>query len=237
MKKLNYKTKILTTFIFAFLCLHSYSQTKGITLSVIGTSARIEGYDMISRFSNDTPKTNVSFGIRYHKNLTKNLDLSIKANYLNIGTGFNDAYGDGWFDYENYDIDVVANLHYIQFPIMMDYSILRNRNLYFGCGPYFSTLLNANFKGDLGEYGTLFESQEMNREITEDLSFFDFGLSAEIGSQLKISDAIGLNVSGAYNYGILNMDPEGDLLNNRFFSHYKLKNRFAAIEIGMVYYL
>jgi len=159
--------------------------------------------------------------------------VNAEANYEKKGGKFN-----------SYEIQ--TNLNYVAVPIFIKYAFLKDPQIYIYGGGYASYLLSANTKGQFEIYEI---SKEINENIKNNLSAFDFGFIAGFGAQGRFNRSADIFLDLRYCQGLYSIDnktadhrynfndPE---LNNYFYDVDKpenVYNRSFMLTTGIYFYL
>ena len=194
------------------------------------------GMNMANVSGSDKPddakmKMRMAFGAVANYALSDLFSLQAEVNYDGKGFGIKDysETSEGiTFDYEN----MRSANNYLTIPILAKATFGNSTRFFAMAGPYFGFLMSAKFKGDYSissnMYPELNESDDVNEDIKDSYTGFDFGMTIGGGAIFPINDMLDFTADVRYNMGFSNIADDNDT---------KLHNSVFGINAGVVYKL
>jgi hypothetical protein len=153
----------------------------------------------VDEVNDENTKPGFAVGVYFRKGLSDQISIQPEINYSLKGSQINYdggvfTGGSGKYRY---------NLSYIEIPVLANVHV--GESLYFSAGPYIATLIAAKVK-DVDGDGSVNSVEEYDRD---DFNTFDYGVSAGVGF-----DFAGGTAGVRYNYGLVDVAPDGNGLDN-----------------------
>jgi len=152
----------------------------------------------VDEVNDENTKPGFAVGVYFRKSLSDQVSIQPEINYSLKGSQIN--YDGGVFTGSG---KYRYNLSYIEIPVLANIHV--GESLYFSAGPYIATLISAKVK-DVDGDGSVNSVEEYDRD---DFNTFDYGVAAGIGFDFPTGTA-GLR----YNYGLVDIAPDGNGLDN-----------------------
>ncbi|HET8861006.1 porin family protein [Marivirga sp.] len=150
----------------------------------------------VDNVDDENSKPGFAVGFYFRKNVGDFVSIQPEINYSLKGSQINydGVLGNGKYRF---------NLSYIEIPVLANFHV--GESLYFSAGPYIATLIAAKTKHLDGD-GSVNGVKEYDRD---DFNTFDYGVAAGVGF-----DFAGGTAGVRYNYGLVEVAPERDALDN-----------------------
>lgn len=151
----------------------------------------------VQSVDNENTKPGFAVGVYFRKSLSDQISIQPEINYSLKGSQINYnnfLNGSGKYRY---------NLSYIEIPVLANFHL--GESIYFSAGPYVATLISVKVK-DVNGDGSVNGVDEYDRD---DFNTFDYGVAAGVGF-----DFAGGTAGVRYNYGLADVAPEGNGLDN-----------------------
>lgn len=151
----------------------------------------------VQSVDDENTKPGFAVGVYFRKSLSDQISIQPEINYSLKGSQINYnnfLNGSGKYRY---------NLSYIEIPVLANFHL--GESIYFSAGPYVATLISVKVK-DVNGDGSVNGVDEYDRD---DFNTFDYGVAAGVGF-----DFAGGTAGVRYNYGLADVAPEGNGLDN-----------------------
>lgn len=171
-------------------------------------------------------KQSFSGGILLQYKFSNRFGIATSINYQNLGPKFVDDPADG-NETPTMDINVNADFAYINVPVTISYSILKNNWLYAHVGFSSNFLLSATMKGEAIDW---FQPKfYFNYDYTESFRKVEFAFVGGIGSNIQILEKVALNLNFSFNRAILSTNKKNEN------SEIKFYNQYISFMTGVTY--
>ena len=193
--------KKITLLIFSLILIfqieaqNSKKNYLGVQIGI--THSKISNDREIDLFIQSDWKTKLTYGVSYLHFFNDKIGIETQLNYINIGTSYQDIYGDLFND--NGEVNLSTDIKYINIPITAFISPFKTEYFHLTGGFYLSGLIIAKQNGDLNEYNNDFMNFNIVNDLTEQTRNWDFGFTAGIGSRIQLNDKINLGLDLKYN--------------------------------------
>lgn len=183
--------------IFPFLILSVFFVKAQSDQSGIRASLNLSNL-YVNEVNDENTKPGFAVGVYFRKGISDQVSIQPEINYSLKGSQIN--YDGGFFTGSG---KYRYNLSYIEIPVLANIHV--GDNLYFSAGPYIATLIAAKVK-DVDGDGSINSVEEYDRD---DFNTFDYGIAAGVGF-----DFAGGTAGVRYNYGLVDVAPDGNGLDN-----------------------
>lgn len=184
-------------FVLPFLVLSSFFVKAQSDQTGIRASLNLSNL-YVDEVNDENTKPGFALGVYFRKGISEQVSIQPEINYSLKGSQI------------NYDGTIVSgsgkyryNLSYIEIPVLANIHV--GESLYFSAGPYISTLIAAKVK-DVDGDGSVNGVREYDRD---DFNTLDYGVAAGVGF-----DFTGGTAGVRYNYGLVDVAPDGNNLDN-----------------------
>ncbi|MEA3316509.1 MAG: porin family protein [Bacteroidota bacterium] len=158
------------------------------------------------------------------------------SEYLSLQSGFTyDSKGAAFSSY-----DIKTNLHYISLPLYLKFQFFEDPKFYIYGGGYGSYLFIANTKGKYADLDNIFD---INEDIKQNTSAFDYGVSVGGGVQSRYSAHLDLFLDIRISYGLKAINKGNNELRYNISRtmryEYEMnnpKNKSLYFTTGIIYY-
>jgi hypothetical protein len=182
---------VLPVLILSSFVMKAQSDQSGIRASLNLSNLYVESVD------DENTKPGFAVGVYFRKGISDQISIQPEINYSLKGSQINyDGFfsGSGKYRY---------NLSYIEIPVLANIHV--GESLYLSAGPYVASLIAVKVK-DVNGDGTVNNVEEYDRD---DFNTFDYGVAAGVGF-----DFTGGTAGVRYNYGLVDVAPNGNGLDN-----------------------
>ncbi|MGM0579850.1 MAG: porin family protein [Bacteroidota bacterium] len=183
---------VLPFLILSSILVKAQSDQSGIRASLNLSNLYVE------EVNDENTKPGFAVGVYFRKGISDQVSIQPEINYSLKGSQIH--YDGGFFTGSG---KYRYNLSYIEIPVLANIHV--GESLYFSAGPYISTLIAAKVK-DVDGDGSINSVEEYDRD---DFNTFDYGVAAGVGF-----DFTGGTAGVRYNYGLVDVAPEGNGLDN-----------------------
>ncbi|MBS7231439.1 PorT family protein [Flavobacterium psychroterrae] len=209
MKKITFL--LFTIFLITF---KTSAQDSKIKFGIQGglNYSGLRGYES---FTNDNPGFAYLFGFSFEHEIQENLSIKVDLNYERK-TQISKSTIDYWQTAESpvpieqivYKSKTTIYLNYIVLPILIKYNLSTDKSFYINGGPYLGYLLKSGMKSE-SNYPSIYNDET---EDTNNRKSIDYGISAGIGKEFKLSGNHNFHIELRDNLGLANI-AKGELIN------------------------
>ncbi|ADR21433.1 hypothetical protein MATR_09380 [Marivirga tractuosa] len=189
--KMNKVILVLPFLILSSLFVNAQKEQNGIRASLNLSNLYVDEVD------DENTKPGFAVGVYFRKGLSDQISIQPEINYSLKGSQINyDGFFSGTGKYR-------YNLSYVEIPVLANIHL--GESLYLSAGPYVASLIAVKVK-DVNGDGTVNNVEEYDRD---DFNTFDYGVAAGVGF-----DFTGGTAGVRYNYGLVDVAPNGNGLDN-----------------------